>query len=493
MAGTPKHKDRLTAVDASFLVREAGTHMHIGGVLVFEGPPPAREDFEDHVESRLHLVPRYRQKLAHPRLEMGRPMWIDDPSFNLGYHVRHSALPSPGSEHELRQLVGRIFSQRLDRSKPLWEIWLVEGLEDNRFAVISKVHHSLVDGISGVDLTTVMFDTGPEGTPGLGPADDWRPHKEPSDRELIADGVKGLVKLPFGLARKAASMVAHPATTLESVREAAEGVGEVMWSMVNPAPKTPLNRDIGTHRRVLWVETSLADLKEVKDALGGTVNDVFLTVVASSLQRWLHSRGVRTEGLELRGCVPVSIRPKGEESALGNRITMMMGPLPVYANSPRERYRIVREAMAGLKESKQAQGAEMIANLQDFAPPTILAQASRMNFSNRFYNLLVTNVPGPQFPIYLLGRELLQLRPVAFLAPRNALAIAIMSYNGSVFINLIGDYDALPDLERLAEYVEDSIDELRQLAAETAPRRPASRASRNGSNARRTPKAQPSM
>ncbi len=161
MAATPKHKDRLTAVDASFLVREAGTHMHIGGVLVFEGPPPAREDFEEHVESRLHLVPRYRQKLAHPRLEMGRPMWIDDPSFNLGYHVRHTALPSPGSEHELRQLVGRIFSQRLDRSKPLWEIWLVEGLEQNRFAVISKVHHALVDGISGVDLTTVMFDTGP--------------------------------------------------------------------------------------------------------------------------------------------------------------------------------------------------------------------------------------------------------------------------------------------------------------------------------------------
>jgi diacylglycerol O-acyltransferase len=493
MAGTPKHKDRLTAVDASFLVREAGTHMHIGGVLVFEGPPPAREEFEDHIESRLHLVPRYRQKLAHPRFEMGRPMWIDDPSFNLGYHVRHSALPSPGSEHELRQLVGRIFSQRLDRSKPLWEIWLVEGLEDGRFAVISKVHHSLVDGISGVDLTTVMFDVSPEGTPGLPEPDSWRPHPEPSDRELVAEGVKGLVKFPFGVMRKAASMVAHPGATAESVREAAEGMSEVLWSMVNPAPRTPLNQDIGTHRRVEWVETSLADLKEIKDALGGTVNDVFLTVVASSLQRWLQSRGIRTEGLQLRGCVPVSIRPKGEEGALGNRITMMMGPLPVYANSPRERYRIVQEAMAGLKESKQAQGAEMIANLQDFAPPTILAQASRLNFSNRFYNLLVTNVPGPQFPIYLLGRELLQLRPVAFLAPRNALAIAIMSYNGSVFINLIGDYDALPDLDRLAEHVEASIAELRQVAAESQRGRTRARAGSNGSGSRRPRKAQSSM
>jgi WS/DGAT/MGAT family acyltransferase len=494
LAATPKHKDRLTAVDASFLVREAGTHMHIGGVLVFEGPPPAREDFEEHVSSRLRLVPRYRQKLAHPRLEMGRPMWIDDPSFNLVYHVRHSALPSPGSEHELRQLVGRIFSQRLDRSKPLWEIWLVEGFERDRFAVISKVHHSLVDGVSGVDLTTVMFDTAPEGTPDLAADEPWRPNPEPSDRELVAEGIKGLVKLPFGLARKAASMVAHPSTTLGNVREAAEGMGEVVWSMVNPAPKTPLNGNIGTHRRVLWVETSLADLKDIKDGLGGTVNDVFLTVVASALQKWLHSRGIRTEGLQLRGCVPVSIRPRGEESALGNRITMMMGPLPVYAKSPRERYRIVRESMAGLKESKQAQGAEMIANLQDFAPPTILAQASRLNFSNRFYNLLVTNVPGPQFPIYLLGRELLQLRPVAFLAPRNSLAVAIMSYNGSVFINLIGDYDAMPDLDRLAEYVQESIDELSELAAEAAPRRPAARASRNGSTrARRAPKAQPSM
>jgi WS/DGAT/MGAT family acyltransferase len=493
MAGTPKHKDRLTAVDASFLVREGGTHMHIGGVLVFEGPPPAHSDFQEHVAQRLSLVPRYRQKLAHPRFEMGRPMWIDDPSFNLGYHVRHSALPSPGSEHELRQLVGRIFSQRLDRSKPLWEIWLVEGLEDNRFAVISKVHHALVDGVSGVDLTTVMFDTSPEGTPDLDTGDDWRPNKEPSDRELIVDGVKGLVKLPFGLARKAASMVTRPAATLESVRGAAEGVGEVVWSMVNPAPKTPLNRDIGTHRRVLWVETSVAELKEIKDALGGTVNDVFLTIVASSLQKWLHSRGIRTEGLQLRGCVPVSIRPKGEEAALGNRITMMMGPLPVYANSPRERYRIVQQSMAGLKESKQAQGAEVIANLQDFAPPTILAQASRLNFSNRFYNLLVTNVPGPQFPIYLLGRELLQLRPVAFLAPRNALAVAIMSYNGSVFINLIGDYDAMADLERLAGYVEDSIAQLRELATDAAPRRTAGRAGRNGAGGRAASRAQPSM
>jgi diacylglycerol O-acyltransferase len=478
------HKDRLTAVDASFLVRESGTHMHIGGVLVFEGPPPQREEFEEHIGSRLHMVPRYRQKLAHPRFEMGRPMWIDDPSFNLGYHVRHSSLPSPGSEHELRQLVGRIFSQRLDRSKPLWEVWLIEGLERGCFAVISKVHHSLVDGISGVDLTTVLFDLTPEGTPGLPEADPWHPAPEPSDAELVAEGIKGLARLPIDVARRATSMIAHPSETAENLRETAEGVGEVVWSMVNPAPRTPLNQDIGTHRRVLWVETSLAELKEIKDGLGGTVNDVFLAVVAGALQRWLHSRGIRTEGLQLRGCVPVSIRPKGDEAALGNRITMMMGPLPVYANSPQERYRIVREAMAGLKESKQAQGAEMIANLQDFAPPTILAQASRLNFSNRFYNLLVTNVPGPQFPIYLLGRKLLELRPVAFLAPRNALAVAIMSYNGSVFINLIGDYDAMPDLEQLAGFVSEAIAELREVAAASSGGKAASDAElrKNGSS-----------
>ena len=461
------HMERLSPMDVSFLDQEKhGSHMHIGAVMIFEGPPPPYEDLRAHIESRLHLVPRYRQKLAYPRFQMGRPMWVDDPRFNLDYHVRHTALPSPGTVEQLRLLAGRIFSQRLDRSKPLWELWLVQGLEGNRFALINKTHHALVDGVSGVDITTVLFDTSPTPTP-VG-AEPWRPTVEPSDAELVAAGVKGLATLPARAANRAIGAARRPGETVFEVREAVEGLGAVAWSFANPPPRTPLNVPIGPHRRVLWMRFGLADLKKIKNELGGTVNDVFLATVSGALARWLRRRGVRTEGVELRGIVPVSIRADEQQGALGNRITAMLGPLPVYANDPVERLRIVSRAMQGLKESKQAVGAETLTRLQDFAPPTILAQASRLNFSTRAYNLLVTNVPGPQFPLYLIGREMEELAPVPFLAPERALAVAIVSYNGNVDIGLMGDYDAMSDLDELGADVEASVAELLAVARDTA-------------------------
>jgi diacylglycerol O-acyltransferase len=465
------HGDRLSAVDATFLAQErANSHMHVGAVLLFEGPAPAYEDFVTHIRSRLHLVPRYRQKLAFPPIETGRPVWIDDPSFNLEYHVRHTALPQPGTEEQLRALAARIHSQRLDRAKPLWETWLVQGLESGCFALISKTHHALVDGIAGVDLLTVLFDPTPipqqlphEGEP-------WVPAPEPNAVQLAARGVKGLVKLPFELAGRAASAVAHPSESLEQLREALEGVGEVAWAGLNPAPTTPLNVPIGPHRRLSFVRNDLADFKRVKEALGGTVNDVVLAVVAGGLREWLRDRGVRTEGLELRALVPVSVRTHDQRDHMGNRIVAMRGPLPVYVEDPVARLRVVRQAMDGLKESKQAVGAEVISGLEALAPPTILAQASRLQFSTRLFNLLVTNVPGPQFPLYVLGRELLDLFPVAFLPENQAVAVAIMSYNGSIDFGLLGDYDAMPDLEDLGDALRDSLAELVQ-AAGAAPRK----------------------
>jgi diacylglycerol O-acyltransferase len=458
-----KHMERLSPVDVSFLDQEKhGSHMHIGAVMIFEGPPPPYEELRAHIESRLHLVPRYRQKLAYPRFQMGRPLWIDDPRFNLDYHVRHTGLPSPGSVEQLRLLTGRIFSQRLDRSKPLWELWLVQGLERNRFALINKTHHSLVDGVSGVDITTVLFDTSPTPTP-VG-AERWTPNVEPSDAQLVAEGVKGLATLPLRAAHRAIDAARRPGETALEAREAVEGLGAIAWSLANPPPKTPLNVPIGPHRRVLWKRFPLADLKEIKNKLGGTVNDVFLATVSGALARWLKRRGVRTEGMELRGIVPVSIRGDEQRGALGNRITAMLGPLPVYATDPLERLRIVSEAMKGLKESRQAVGAEALTRLQDFAPPTILAQASRLNFSTRAYNLLVTNVPGPQIPLYLIGREMEELAPVPFLAPERALAVAIVSYNGNVDIGLIGDYDAMSDLDDFGEDIEASVEELLEAA-----------------------------
>ena len=464
---TQGHKDRLSPIDASFLHQEKrASHMHVGGLAIFDGPPPAREDFLGHIESRLHLVHRYRQKLAEPRFEMGRPFWVDDPTFNIEYHVRQTALPSPGSEEQLRALVGRIFSQRLDRSKPLWELWLVQGVEGNRFALISKTHHALVDGVSGVDISTVMFDLTP--VPAEVPEEEtWTPAPEPSQADLVAEGVKGALRAPTDLAGRALGALRRPDRTAAQVREAAEGIGEVLWAGLNPAPEVPLNTAIGPHRRVWWVRSHLEDFKEIKNALGGTVNDVVLTIVAGALGRWLRARGVRTEGLELRALVPVSIRAEDERGALGNRIAAMRGPLPVYAHDPVERLRIVRESMQDLKESKQALGAEVISGLERFAPPTLLAQASRLNFSTRLFNLIVTNVPGPQFPLYLLGREMEEMVPIAFLPEEHALAIAIISYNGKVDFGLLGDYDAMPDIERFGELLQEALDELLEVARET--------------------------
>jgi WS/DGAT/MGAT family acyltransferase len=455
--------DRLSSIDASFLTNESSNaHMHVGAVLIFEGPPPAYEDFLAHVESRMHLVPRFRQKLAFPPLEAGRPFWIDDPNFNLSYHVRHSALPSPGSEEQLKNITGRLFSQGLDRSKPLWEIWLVQGLEKNRFALINKTHHALVDGVAGVDIATVLFDVKP--VPEPSEPDNWVPAPQPSGAEMAAQGVTEFARGPFRLARRAARAATHPIRTTRKVIEAGEALAEVAWNFTNPAPDIPLNVEIGSHRRFSWTRAQLEDFKRIKDQLGGTVNDVVLAVVSGALRSWLMGRGIRTEGLELRALVPVSIRAEDERGQTGNRIAAMRGPLPVYIEDPIKRLNVVKAAMGELKESKQALGAEVISRFNDFAPPTLLAQASRINFSTRLFNLIVTNVPGPQIPLYVLGRELEDVFPVAFLPEDHALAIAIMSYNGGIDFGLLADYDSMDDVEIISTAINESLGELLELA-----------------------------
>jgi diacylglycerol O-acyltransferase len=452
--------DRLTSIDASFLSNESdSSHMHVGAVLIFEGPPPSYDDFLEHVRSRLHIVPRFRQKLAFPPIETGRPFWVDDPSFNLAYHIRHSALPSPGSEEQLSNVAGRLFSQQLDRSKPLWEMWLVQGLERNRFALITKTHHALVDGIAGVDLATVLFDLKPVPEQAE-PEEAWVPSPPPSPVEMAAKGIQGLSEAPFRLGRRLLRAAGDPERTARRAIEAVEALGEVAWNFTNPAPDIPLNVEIGPHRRFIWTRGQLDDYKRIKNALGGTVNDVVLTVVSGALRRWLQGRGMRTEGLELRALVPVSIRAEDERGGTGNRIAAMRGPLPVYVEDPVRRLEVVKAAMADLKESKQALGAEVISRFNDFAPPTLLAQASRINFSTRLFNLIVTNVPGPQMPLYVLGRELEDVFPVAFLPENHALAIAVMSYNGGIDFGLLADYDAMEDVDAIADGLSASLDEL---------------------------------
>jgi len=464
------NRDRLTGLDSSFLHLERGpAHMHVASVSLFEGEAPHYEDFRDHIASRLHLVPRFRQKLRFVPFGQGRPRWVDDPRFNLDYHVRHTALPEPGSDEQLRTLAARIFSQRLDRSKPVWELWLVDGVSDDRFAVIGKSHHCLVDGVSGVDISTVLFDTAAEPQAGSGP-EPWTPRPEPSDAQVLGEALVERATTPAEIVRGARALVRAPRRAAAAVVDALESAGAFARTGI-AAPASPFNVDIGPYRRLAVVQSDLDRFKAIKNELGGTVNDVVLATVTGALGRYLRARGHATQGLELRAMVPISVREAGERGALGNRVSSFMAPLPVHAEDPVERLRLVREAMGDLKQSKQAVGATMMTQLTDFAPPTIAGQAARLQPAQRFFNLVVTNVPGPQFPLYLMGRRLLSVVPLVPLARRQAVCFGIMSYDGQVTFGLIGDYEAMRDLDSLAADLADSIDELAEAAGAGGERR----------------------
>lgn len=454
--------DRLTGLDSSFLHMETGpAHMHVASTLLFEGPAPDYEEFQAHIASRLHLVPRFRQRLRFMPLEQGRPVWVDDPQFNLAYHVRHTALPEPGSEEQLRTLAARVFSQRLDRSKPVWEMWLVDGLKGGRFAIIAKTHHCLVDGVSGVDITTVLFDAQRE-APDMPPPPPWHPRPEPSSTDLLGRALAERLTSPAEGARGLRALFRAPRRAGKAAVGALEAVGALAKAGI-AAPPSPFNVEIGPYRRFAWVSADLAELKAVKNELGGTVNDVVLAAVAGALGRHLRAHGHHTAGMELKAMVPVSVRAKAEHGDLGNKVSAMYAPLPVGIDDPAERLRVVSERMGDLKESKQAVGATMLTSLADFAPPTILGQAGRLQSSQRFFNMVVTNVPGPQLPLYLMGRELEVTYPMVPLAKNQAVCFGVMSYNGQVNFGLIGDYDALADLDRLAQDLKASLEQLAAL------------------------------
>jgi diacylglycerol O-acyltransferase / wax synthase len=461
--------DRLTALDSSFLHLEDDqpSHMHVASVTIFAGAAPSYDDFVESIDARLHLVPRYRQKLAFVPFAQGRPRWVDDPNFNLTYHVRATALPPPGDEEQLRTLAGRVFSQRLDRDKPLWEIWLVERLDDDRFAVLSKVHHSLVDGVSGADLMTVLFDVSPDSPPPPGDDTAWQPRPLPSKSQLLGEALLERTTEPAEIARSMRAALRGPRQFARGALEAVGGVSALARGTLRPAPPSPYNGPIGPHRRFTWVRVRLGDVKAIKNSLGGTVNDVVLATVTGALRRHLHARGVSTQDLTLRAMVPVSVRSDLEQGALGNRVAAMMAPLPVWCENPAVRLDIVQDAMRNLKSSGQAVGAEVLTRIGGFAPPTIMAQATRIGARQRAFNLVVTNVPGPQFPLYAQGHELLDVFPMVPLAMNQRLGIALMSYNGAINFGLIGDYDTMPDLEDFAHHLAESLEELADTAGVT--------------------------
>jgi diacylglycerol O-acyltransferase len=477
--------DRLSALDTSFLhLEDDAAHMHVASVMLFDGDPPPQDELIAAIEGRLHLVPRYRQKLAFVPFSQGRPRWVDDPHLNLSYHVRKTALPAPGTEEQLRALAGRVLAQQLDRDKPLWEIWVVEGVEGGCFALICKTHHALVDGISGVDIVTVLFDTSAESEKPPEPERRWLPAPTPSRTQLLSEALLERTTVPSEIARSVRAVFRAPRQIAGGVRDSLVGVGAMAWAGMNPAPPSPYNTRIGPHRRFTWVRTNLEDVKAIKNALGGTVNDVVLATVSGALGRHLHRRGETLSGRELKAMVPVSVRADEDRGALGNQVAAMMAPLPVWCADPVRRLEIVNESMGGLKDSGQAVGAQVLTQLTGFAPPTIMAQASRLMARQRMFNLVVTNVPGPQFPLYLMGHELRDLFPMVPLARNQGLGVAIMSYNGKMNFGLVGDYDVMHDLDDLADDFEASLAELGDTAGvPVRSERPARKRSRTGATA----------
>jgi diacylglycerol O-acyltransferase / wax synthase len=475
--------DRLSALDSTFLHLEddSTAHMHVASVMVFEGKAPTPQELVDHIVSRLHLVPRYRQRLAYVPLGQGRPVWTDDPHFNPRYHIRHTALPRPADDAALKLLAGRLFSQRLDRSKPLWEIWLVQRMAGERFALIAKTHHALVDGISGVDITTVLFDTDPEPTATSRPPVPWTARPLPGSAKLLGEALLERTTVPGEMTRGARALLRAPRRAASQLKDGLVSIGATALAGINaPAPPSPFNVDIGPHRRYTFLDGDLAQFKAIKDALGGTLNDVVLASVTLALGRHLRAQGYDTEGLVLKAMVPVSVRADSQRGALGNQVAAMWAPLPVGLEDPVECLQRISSEMKSLKESGQAVGAQALVNLAGFAPPTILSQAARLQARQRFFNLVVTNVPGPQFPLYVLGRRLQVLYPVVPLARRQALGIAVMSYDGHLGFGLLADYDALPELEAIARDLRLSIASLARAAGVPVARSKARAARRNG-------------
>jgi diacylglycerol O-acyltransferase / wax synthase len=461
--------DRLSPLDASFLhIEDDVSHMHIGSVAIFEGPQPAFTDIVSMVGAKLALVPRYRQVVKFVPFELGRPVWADDPHFSIAYHLRHTALPRPGSDDELRKLVGRVMSQQLDRTKSLWEIWVVEGLEDGRWAMLAKTHHAMVDGVSGTDLLAVIMDLSPDAArPKETP---WSARPVPSGSHLALSAITNIVRSPYEQLRAVEASTRGARQLLSHAKEVGQGV-IAMAGLVRQPPVSSLNGPIGPHRRYAWASTSVENIKLVRRSLGGTFNDVVLASITNGFRELLHSRGETVDRV-VRALVPVSIRPRDARGkAVGdgtfeNRVSAMFAELPVHLEDPVERLHAITQQMNDLKDSKQAVAGEALTSMSGFAPPMLLALGMRLatRAAQRNVNTVTTNVPGPQFPLYAAGRKMIRAFPYVPLGGQIRISIAIFSYNGEVNFGITGDYDTTPDLDVLTTGIENGMVQMLVLA-----------------------------
>jgi len=455
--------DRLGSLDALFIDAEdqdPRTSMAIASIAVFEGPPPTHEEFLTFLAGRLPLVPRYRQKLHTVPLRLGRPVWVDDPHLDLGYHVRRTALPAPGGDRQLAELMARVMSQRLDRDHPLWEYWVIEGLAEGRWALISKVHHCMVDGVSGTDLYRVIFDFSPEPAPAVATGD-RAPGAEPSPLELAAEAVLDDAVLPLRETLALGRAASHPGG---AIRQAADTVrGLVKWAPAAwPATGSSLTGPIGRERRFTWVRASLDDVKLIKRELGGTVNDVVLAAITGGFRALLLARGEQPGPHMVRSLVPVSVRAPGQENVYGNQVSALLADLPVHIADPVERLVAARAGLRALKESKQAMAAESVVALGRYSLYSLTSWWVRLAFClpQREIVTVTTNVPGPQEPLYGMGRRLVEIIPYVPIATTLRTGIAIFTYCGTVTFGITGDFAANPDLDVLARGIESGLSEL---------------------------------
>jgi diacylglycerol O-acyltransferase / wax synthase len=454
--------DWMSPMDASFLHIEGPMNpMHIGGVSIFEGPAPPFERLEKMVSSKLGQVPRYRQRVRFIPLGLGRPVWVDDPHFNLTYHLRHTALPPPGSDEQLRRTAARIFAQRLDRRKPLWEIWMLEGLSENRWALLSKVHHCMVDGVSATDLMTVMFDD----TPPPPNAPRWEPGPEPNSSELVLRSLSHQLSNPSEQLRVVRSMTRRPRATLAQTRDLLRGMTSSI-GLLKPLERTSLTGPVGPHRTWSTAYLPLDEVKAIRGALGGTVNDVVLTLASGGLRELLSARGEHVDGRTVRALVPVSVRRPGERGVYNNRVSAMFAELPVGIADPVARLDVVRAQMDDLKQSKQAVAGDVLTSLSGFAPPMILDLAGRLAARSPSLGVQtgVTNVPGPQHPLQTLDRTLLQSYPFVPVIGNVRISIAIFSYNGGMYFGVTADYDSSDDIDILTAGIETAASQLLELS-----------------------------
>ncbi len=478
--------ERLNPLDAQFIDAEdedRQTSFAIASIAVFEGPAPSYEEFLHAIEGRLPLVPLYRRKLRTVPFRLGPPVWVDDPNFDLRYHIRQVALPAPGEDEQLGNLMARVMAQRLDRDYPLWEYWLVEGLSEGRWALISKVHHCMVDGVSGTDLYRVIFDASPEPPPR--PVDRWTAPAEPSSLSLAASAYRDMLLIPVreGLALTDAAL-SRPGEAVQQASQAARAVAKLATSFW-PATGSSLSGPIGRQRRYTWARASLDDIKVIKRELGGTVNDVVLAAISGGFRALLLVRGERPEPHMVPSLIPVSVRSPGEESIYENRVSVLVASLPVHLADPVDRLAAIRADLADLKESKEAAAGEALVTLGRYTPYPLASWAVRLTYRlpQREIVTVTTNVPGPRQPLYGLGRKLLEIIPYVPIATSLRTGVSIFSYCDKVTFGLTGDYATTPDLDVLARGIENGVSELLARAQEGKASAPAAQ--------RKAPAAQP--